>query len=147
MGATVVGESTVRYVPHGLTIAVFLAESHIVLTTWPEHRLLLIARPSLMEVQFAADDGRGHETDGEERAQALADGGGEGDRVEGGARVEALRLRPAAHLVRLAVFQPAVGIAHLDPVPHVHDVGGASRRRRGRRPSRSRACAGGCSAG
>jgi hypothetical protein len=42
VGATVVGESTVRYVPHGLTIAVFLAESHIVLTTWPEHRLLLI---------------------------------------------------------------------------------------------------------
>src|SRR6476659_8043248 len=41
-GATVVGESTVRYLPHGLTIAVFLAESHIVLTTWPEHRLLLI---------------------------------------------------------------------------------------------------------
>ena len=40
VGATVVGESTVRYVPHGLTIAVFLAESHIVLTTWPEHRLL-----------------------------------------------------------------------------------------------------------
>jgi S-adenosylmethionine decarboxylase len=42
VGATVVGESTVRYVPHGLTVAVFLAESHIVLTTWPEHRLLLI---------------------------------------------------------------------------------------------------------
>lgn len=42
VGATIVGESTVRYVPHGLTIAVFLAESHIVLTTWPEHRLLLI---------------------------------------------------------------------------------------------------------
>ncbi len=42
VGATVVGELTVRYVPHGLTIAVFLAELHIVLTTWPEHRLLLI---------------------------------------------------------------------------------------------------------
>jgi S-adenosylmethionine decarboxylase len=42
VGATVVGESTVRYVPHGLTVAVFLAESHLVLTTWPEHRLLLI---------------------------------------------------------------------------------------------------------
>ena len=42
VGATIVGETTVRYVPHGLTIAVFLAESHIVLTTWPEHRLLLI---------------------------------------------------------------------------------------------------------
>jgi S-adenosylmethionine decarboxylase len=32
----------VRYVPHGLTIAVFLGESHIVLTTWPEYRLLLV---------------------------------------------------------------------------------------------------------
>jgi S-adenosylmethionine decarboxylase len=42
VGATVVGEITVRYVPHGLTVAVFLAESHIVLTTWPEHRLLLV---------------------------------------------------------------------------------------------------------
>ena len=42
VGATVVGETTVRYVPHGLTVAVFLAESHIVLTTWPEHRLLLV---------------------------------------------------------------------------------------------------------
>jgi S-adenosylmethionine decarboxylase len=42
VGATVIGESTIRYVPHGLTVAVFLAESHLVLTTWPEHRLLLI---------------------------------------------------------------------------------------------------------
>ena len=42
VGASVVGELTVAYVPHGLTIGVFLAESHIVLTTWPEHRLLLV---------------------------------------------------------------------------------------------------------
>jgi S-adenosylmethionine decarboxylase len=41
-GATVVGEYEVRYVPHGLTVAVFLAESHIVLTTWPEYRLTLL---------------------------------------------------------------------------------------------------------
>jgi S-adenosylmethionine decarboxylase len=40
--ATIVGEITVRYVPHGLTVAVFLAESHIVLTTWPEYRLVLV---------------------------------------------------------------------------------------------------------
>lgn len=40
--ASIVGEITVRYVPHGLTIAVFLAESHIVLTTWPEFRLVLV---------------------------------------------------------------------------------------------------------
>lgn len=42
VGATVIGEIEVRYVPHGLTIGLFLAESHIVLTTWPEHRLLLV---------------------------------------------------------------------------------------------------------
>ena len=42
VGASIVGEYEVRYVPHGLTIAVFLGESHIVLTTWPEYRLLLV---------------------------------------------------------------------------------------------------------
>ena len=42
VGATIVGEYEVRYVPHGLTIAVFLGKSHIVLTTWPEYRLLLV---------------------------------------------------------------------------------------------------------
>lgn len=42
VGASIVGEHAVRYVPHGLTIALFLAESHIVLTTWPEYRLLLV---------------------------------------------------------------------------------------------------------
>ena len=42
VGATIVGEYEVRYVPHGLTIAIFLGESHIVLTTWPEYRLLLV---------------------------------------------------------------------------------------------------------
>ena len=42
VGATIVGEYEVRYVPHGLTVAVFLGESHIVLTTWPEYRLTLV---------------------------------------------------------------------------------------------------------
>lgn len=42
VGATIVGEYDVRYVPHGITVAVFLQESHIVLTTWPEHRLTLV---------------------------------------------------------------------------------------------------------
>ncbi len=42
VGATIVGEYEVRYVPHGLTVAVFLGESHIVLTTWPEYRLVLL---------------------------------------------------------------------------------------------------------
>lgn len=42
VGATIIGETTVRYVPHGLTIGIFLAESHLVLTTWPEYKLLCI---------------------------------------------------------------------------------------------------------
>lgn len=42
VGATIIGEYEVRYVPHGLTVALFLAESHIVLTTWPEYRLVLL---------------------------------------------------------------------------------------------------------
>ena len=41
-GGQVVAMTLGGLTPHGLTIAVFLAESHIVLTTWPEHRLLLI---------------------------------------------------------------------------------------------------------
>jgi S-adenosylmethionine decarboxylase len=42
VGATVIGETTIRYVPHGLTVGLFLAESHLVLTTWPEFKLLCI---------------------------------------------------------------------------------------------------------
>jgi S-adenosylmethionine decarboxylase len=42
VGATVVGQCETRYTPHGLTVAVFLAESHVVLTTWPEYRLVLV---------------------------------------------------------------------------------------------------------
>ena len=41
-GATVIGEHAQRYVPHGLTLVVFLAESHIMLTTWPEVRMVLV---------------------------------------------------------------------------------------------------------
>ena len=42
VGAQVVGTGNAVYTPVGLTAIVFLAESHIVLTTWPEMRLLLI---------------------------------------------------------------------------------------------------------
>jgi S-adenosylmethionine decarboxylase len=42
VGATVVGETSLHYVPHGLTIGLFLAESHLILTTWPEFSLLCI---------------------------------------------------------------------------------------------------------
>ncbi|WP_102961370.1 S-adenosylmethionine decarboxylase family protein [Mangrovicella endophytica] len=40
-GSTVIGEYAQRYVPHGITLVVFLAESHIMLTTWPEYRMVL----------------------------------------------------------------------------------------------------------
>lgn len=42
VGAVVVEEARVRYAPHGLTVAMFLAESHALLSTWPEHRLALL---------------------------------------------------------------------------------------------------------
>ena len=41
-GATVLDRKVVNYVPHGSTVAVFLAESHVIITTWPEHDLLLL---------------------------------------------------------------------------------------------------------
>ena len=41
VGATVVNTSRTIYQPHGATVAVVLAESHILLTTWPEHRMML----------------------------------------------------------------------------------------------------------
>ena len=36
MGARVVGEHSHRYEPVGITVVVMLAESHIILHTWPE---------------------------------------------------------------------------------------------------------------
>lgn len=42
VGATPVGAAEVRYVPHGVTAVLVLAESHLVLSTWPEHRLALV---------------------------------------------------------------------------------------------------------
>ncbi|MBC8129951.1 MAG: S-adenosylmethionine decarboxylase [Rhizobiaceae bacterium] len=41
-GATIIGEHAQRYVPHGITLVVFLAESHVMLTTWPEYRMVLV---------------------------------------------------------------------------------------------------------
>ncbi len=41
VGATIVERARARYVPHGVTVVAILAESHVVLSTWPEHRLAL----------------------------------------------------------------------------------------------------------
>jgi S-adenosylmethionine decarboxylase len=37
VSATVVREATHAYSPHGTTAMIFLAESHLLITTWPEH--------------------------------------------------------------------------------------------------------------
>ena len=42
VGAEVVGKAECRYVPHGVTAVLFLAESHILVSTWPEHKTALL---------------------------------------------------------------------------------------------------------
>jgi S-adenosylmethionine decarboxylase len=42
VGAHEYGRTTARYVPHGVTAVLILAESHMVISTWPEHRLALV---------------------------------------------------------------------------------------------------------
>jgi S-adenosylmethionine decarboxylase len=42
VGATVIGQAECRYVPHGVTAVLFLAESHILVSTWPEHKTALV---------------------------------------------------------------------------------------------------------
>ncbi|ABK45667.1 adenosylmethionine decarboxylase proenzyme [Magnetococcus marinus MC-1] len=42
VGAQRVGEAQLRYVPHGVTAVLFLAESHILISTWPEHALAMV---------------------------------------------------------------------------------------------------------
>ncbi len=39
LGATVLGELSVRFQPHGITCVLVLAESHLIVSTWPEHKL------------------------------------------------------------------------------------------------------------
>lgn len=36
------GEGVVRFVPHGVTATLVLAESHVVVSTWPEHGAALV---------------------------------------------------------------------------------------------------------
>lgn len=37
-GLTLVAEATHAYVPHGLSVALLLAQSHLVISTWPEYQ-------------------------------------------------------------------------------------------------------------
>lgn len=39
LGCTVLGELPVTFQPHGTTCVLVLAESHLVVSTWPEHQL------------------------------------------------------------------------------------------------------------
>jgi S-adenosylmethionine decarboxylase len=58
VGATVVGQAECRYVPHGVTAVLFLAESHILVSTWPEHKTALVdvlLCNEDMDPQIAAD--------------------------------------------------------------------------------------------
>lgn len=40
-GATVVKSSYYRFQPHGLTLSLILKESHFVVSTWPEYRMVI----------------------------------------------------------------------------------------------------------
>ncbi len=39
LGCTVLGELAVPFQPHGATCVLVLAESHLTVSTWPEHRI------------------------------------------------------------------------------------------------------------
>lgn len=42
LGCTILGELPVTFQPHGTTCVLVLAESHLVVSTWPEHQLAQI---------------------------------------------------------------------------------------------------------
>lgn len=42
VGAHEQGAAECRYVPHGVTAVLFLAESHLLVSTWPEEELALV---------------------------------------------------------------------------------------------------------
>jgi S-adenosylmethionine decarboxylase len=41
-GLRVVADAGHAFVPHGATVVLVLAQSHLVVSTWPEHRLALV---------------------------------------------------------------------------------------------------------
>ncbi len=42
VGATVASSSHFRFQPHGLTLCLILKESHLIVSTWPEHKLVIV---------------------------------------------------------------------------------------------------------
>jgi S-adenosylmethionine decarboxylase len=41
VGANIVGSCETRFVPHGVTSVLILAESHFIISTWPEYELTI----------------------------------------------------------------------------------------------------------
>ncbi len=41
IGAHIVGSCETRFVPHGVTSVLILAESHFIISTWPEYQLVI----------------------------------------------------------------------------------------------------------
>lgn len=41
VGANIVGSCETRFVPHGVTSVLILAESHFIISTWPEYELVI----------------------------------------------------------------------------------------------------------
>lgn len=39
LGCTILGELPVTFQPHGMTVVLVLAQSHLIVSTWPEHQL------------------------------------------------------------------------------------------------------------
>jgi S-adenosylmethionine decarboxylase len=58
VGATVLTQAQATYQPHGVTVALILAESHLVIATWPEHGYamvdLMLCNPSMNPEVVAA---------------------------------------------------------------------------------------------
>ncbi|MGH3753604.1 MAG: S-adenosylmethionine decarboxylase family protein [Pseudonocardiaceae bacterium] len=50
-GLSVVGEAVHAFVPHGLSIALLLAQSHLVFSTWPEYQT------AVLDLMVCADRG------------------------------------------------------------------------------------------
>lgn len=42
VGFQIVGEAAHAFTPHGATVALLLAQSHLIVSTWPEYRMAIV---------------------------------------------------------------------------------------------------------
>lgn len=42
IGATVAAKAEHKFQPHGVTLCLILKESHFIVSTWPEHRMMIV---------------------------------------------------------------------------------------------------------